>query len=385
VRLRFAVAGLLLCSRLTATLVPGPNLAKRTEAADVIVVGTLIRGTTFASGSQVSSDLVLEVRRVLKGKLMIGEQATAHLEGRGLFQAPNPARSAIPRIYGIWFLSAASVPDTVISRDGQLGDPYMAAVILPEEAPPGKSGGSPAESVANELAAALRWVAEVHAVELNPKRAGQYAGTFRTLTENLATLGGAVTAPVYREFSTDKSPHLRMAGIQGLIAEGDPGGVKRAAAEWDELAASADVNPIIGALMGYSNASDPDAVRALGALALRPDAEAGLRENTVYALRAIHTREALPALVALLDDKSEQIQSYALSGLCLFARNGPPVTPQSIPPMSWLESRQPTPYLTPETQRYCFLGGHLDAALAGANIGFWKSWWTEHRVELEKP
>ena len=68
-------------------------------------------------------------------------------------------------------------------------------------------------------------------------------------------------------------------------------------------------------------------------------------------------RETLPALIALIDDKEERVRPYALSGLCLFVRNAPTVTPQSVPSMPWLQSRQPTPFLNPETQRYCLLGG----------------------------
>lgn len=75
------------------------------------------------------------------------------------------------------------------------------------------------------------------------------------------------------------------------------------------------------------------------------------------ALRIIHTKATLPALVTLLDDKTERIQSYVLSGLCLFVRNAPLVTPQSVPLMSWLESRKPAAFLTPETERHCVLPG----------------------------
>ena len=382
--LRLAPIGLLLCLRLPAPLIPGPNLAKRTEAADLIVVGPLVRGTTSASGSRVSSDIAIEARRVLKGNLVPGTQVAAHLEGRSYFVAPKASQTAIEqRLFGIWFLASDPVRSQVISRDGQFGELYFAAPMLPEEAPAGKPGGSPAESVANEIAAALRWLAETRGGAGRPLP-GAYAGQFRSLTEDLASLGPSRTLPVYMEFAGDASPVLRAAGIQGLIAAGDPEGVKRAAADWDELAAAADVQPIAMSLMGYSNTADADAVRALGVLALRRDAGAGLRESAAYALRAIHTKEALPALAALLEDSGERVQSYALSGFCLFVRNGPTVTPQSVPSMSWMQSREPAPYLTAEAQQYCLMGGGPDPARGMAGyVGFWKSWWNAHRGELE--
>jgi hypothetical protein len=134
--------------------------------------------------------------------------------------------------------------------------------------------------------------------------------------------------------------------------------------------------------MGYSNDADPDAIRALAALALRPNAEPALRQNASYALRAIHTKATLPALVALLDDKTERVQSYVLSGLCLFVRNAPSVTPQSVPSMSWLQIREPAPFLAPETERHCVLGGLVPNRDVDTHVLFWKSWWNEHRTEF---
>ncbi len=376
-------------------MIPGPNLAKRIELADVIVVAGLVSGTTFASGSEVSSDLVLHVNRVLKGDLIPGSGIAAHLEGRGYFMVPDARQSAVTeKLYGIWFLSSAARPYAVVSRHGKYGELDFAPAILPQGAPAGKAGETPAASVANELVAALRWMAESHGSELSPE--AQRAGTpqqrrtagislsqFRSLTEDLRTLLSSTTLAVYHQLATEKLAPLRAMGIQGLIAANDPEGVKRAAADWSELRAAADVQPLIASLMSYSN-DDGAAVRALGALALCDPAEPGLRENAVYALRAIHTRETLPALVALLDRKEDRVRSYALSGLCLFVRNAPIVTPQSVPSMPWLQSRPPTPLLNAETQRYCLIGGIRErAADLDAYVSFWKSWWSEHQVDME--
>jgi hypothetical protein len=268
--------------RLPATLIPPPNLAKRVEAADTVIVARLISGTTFASGTQVSNDVVLRIDRVLKGDIIPGTTVAAHLEGRGDFVVSNAQQTAAEPLFGIWFLSSASHPYTIISRDGNGGELHFAPVILPEDAPAGNSGETPAASVANEFAAAFRWLAEAHGAQLNPE--AQHSGTpderrlaaislsqFRTLSEDFRTLSTSATLPVYRQFAADKSAPLRTVGIAGLIAANDPEGVKRAAADWSELAASADVAPIINTLMSYSN-GDGDDIRALGTLALRETA-----------------------------------------------------------------------------------------------------------------
>jgi len=146
-----------------ATLIPGPNLARRIASAGAIVTGKLVRGTTLASGSQVSSDFVLHVDRVLKGDLIVGTEIPAHLEGRGMFMEPAPKHTAIPPIFGIWFLNTAAQPYGVIARDGTIGEINFAPVILPGEAPPGKPGATPAASVANEMISALGWLAALAA------------------------------------------------------------------------------------------------------------------------------------------------------------------------------------------------------------------------------
>ena len=393
--LQLAVVSALLSSPLPAPLIPGPNLAKRVELAESIVVAKVVSGTTRGFGSQVSSDIVLHVNRVLKGDLIPGTDVAAHLEGRGYFVVPTVKQSTITdQLYGIWFLGSTSRPYTVISRDGTYGEIHFAPVLLPEGAPAGSEGEKTETAVANELAAALLWIAQIYPAQLRPDAqrnrtpeqrtaAGRRLSQFHSLVEDFRTLNSSATHAIYEQFAKEKSIPIRLAGIEGLIRANDPEGVKRAAMDWDDFASAADIQPLISSLMSYSNADDEEAVRALGALSIRDPAEPGLRQSTVYALRAIHSKQALPALIALLDDKEDRVRSYALSGLCLYVRNAPTVTPESVPSMSWLQSRPPTPLLNPETQRYCLLGGMIDRATQDVYVSFWKSWWNQHQVEIQ--
>ncbi|MCU1274213.1 MAG: hypothetical protein JWO48_1644, partial [Bryobacterales bacterium] len=220
------------------------------------MVARLISGTTFASGSKVSNDIVLHVNRVLKGDLVPGSDIAAHLEGRGYFVVPNAKQSVITEtLYGIWFLNSAARPYAVVSPDGNYGELHFAPAILPEDAPAGKAGETPAVSVTNEFVAALRWMAESHGSELSPEAqrsgspeqrqiAGIYFSQFRSLAEDVRSLNSSTTRVAYQQFASDKSAPLRAIGIEGLITINDAEGVKRAAADWSELSATADVQPI---------------------------------------------------------------------------------------------------------------------------------------------
>jgi len=387
---------LALCSHLPAIMIPQPNLAKRIESAGIIVVAKMVSGTSLASGSRVSSDIVLHVDRVFKGDLTPGSEIAAHLEGQGFWVIPNAKQSILSEpVYGIWFLNSEGHSYALVSRDGKSGELFLAPVVLPEDSPPAEPGDSPVASVRNELAAGLRWIAAKQNGRLHPqaerngtaeerKAAALAISQFRTLADDLRSMDESTTHPVYREFSTDRSAPLRAQGVRGLIEANDPEGIRKAAASWDDLADSADVSPIINSLMTYSNGGDGAAVRTLGTLALRDPAEPGLRENASYALRAIHTREAVPSLIDLLGFNDERVRINALSGLCLFVRNAPTVTPQTVVSMSWMQSRQPAPMLDPETQDHCFMGG-IPGRVGdlGSYVSFWNSWWARHRMEIE--
>jgi hypothetical protein len=60
-------------------MIPGPNLAKRIESSEIVAVARTVSGTSFALGSEISSDIVLRVERVLKGNLTPGIEISAHL------------------------------------------------------------------------------------------------------------------------------------------------------------------------------------------------------------------------------------------------------------------------------------------------------------------
>jgi hypothetical protein len=312
----------------------------------------------------------------MKGGVIPGSTITVHLEGRGFWIHPQAEQLNIPAgQYGIWFLRFDSGLYMAVPFAPGFGEVEMAAVKLPGSAPRGAPGATPAESVANEMVAALRWIAQ-NQVGQKQNQAEQIP----SLAQDFRSLGAAVTQSIYRELAVDKNPEMRVIGISGLISLNDPEGPKRAAAGWKELAASAGIRYLPNDLGSYCDTSDAEAVRALGSLAhLDPQ----LEQQASYALRAIHTKDAMPALVSLLDSGNPAVRKNALWGICLFVRNAPAVTQTSGPSMAWMASQQPAPFLDVVTDARCGQGGTL--ATAGdmdASVSFWKTWWALHAGEI---
>jgi hypothetical protein len=380
-------------------LIPGPDLAKRVNESDTIVVATIRSGTTTYAGEKASSDIVLHVRRVLKGTAIPGADIAAFLSGKGSFIYPEASLRAAPPLHGIWYLKSRTGGFEVVPRAPGYGELHLAGTWLPEEAPPGEIGDTPADSVSNEIVSALKWLATTHGDELKPDTRvetvggrrvphlliGKFGSQMFSLRDELRTLPAETTHAAYRTLAGEPSPHLRSTGIAGLISLNDPEGPKRAAADLKQLSETADVTAIVQALMGYDNASDAGAVRAIAGLA-ESDLEIPLlKETASYALRALHTREAVPAFIVLLDSKQSTVRANALAGICLFVRNAVTVSPDAVRTMAWMTAREPAPFRTAETDRYCWMGGPPEgAARATEHVAFWKTWWLEHAGEFAK-
>ncbi len=376
------VFGLLVLSRapLPASLLPGPHLAERTAAADLIVVAKVTGGSSFASGPNVVYNLVLHVDRVLKGEAAPGTDVSAHLEGRGYFDHPAPVQGAASPFYGIWFLDTSVRPFRVIPREGGFAELWWVPVRLPEEAPPGEPAATPAGRVANEIGAAIQVLA-LNETELS--RSGDY----HELADGLRSLPPEARRPVFAGMADAALLRVRADGIAGLIGANDPRGVLRADAEWDALVAGGQAGQfgqgVIGALMTFNDASDAAAVRALADLAMHEPTQPQLREMASWSLRAIHTRETLPALAALLDHNYVGVRHMAISGFCLFVLEAPVVDPTSDQITSY-KPVEDARFATPETQAHCQSGGAIDAqADLDAYAAFWKAWWAAHRAAIQ--
>lgn len=385
--------------------VPKPDLAQAIRASDTIIVARVISGKARSDSAGASAELTLRVVRVLKGEIAPESQVAVKTRGNR-FYIPGPASKmsqswALEHFTALWFLHDQKGKYSVIPVTQAAGEPERASLLLPEDAPGPSASSDLRRAVAEEIIATLRIMAETHRNEIKPIHnvqmingqvdrsysLGRYAAKALELTEALSTLGDETTLlAIYRKLASEPAEYLRAAGIAGLIAANDPAGPKQAAAEFRTLFHDAYVGSITMNLIGYRNPEDGDAVLAVGRLATENlDLDMPVvQKSAAHALNAIHTKEAMPTLITLLDSDDAEVGGQALNGICLFVRNAPIVTPQSIPSGSWRQSREPAPFRTKDTDAYCWMNP-LPASWAPPEYKtFWKSWWRDHESEVRR-
>lgn len=397
--LKLTAAMAALTSYCSGINLPKPDLGQAIRASDTIVVARVISGKARSDSTGASAELLLRVVRVLKGEIAHGSQVAIKTSGNRLY-IPGPAsrvsRSwAVEHLTALWFLRGENGQYAVIPVTPAAGEPERASLLLHEDSTGTAGSSNVRRAVGEEIVATLRTMAATHRYEIKPiynvqmingqvDRShvfGSYAAKALHLTEALATLGDQPTLlTIYRELASDQAGYLRGVGIAGLIAANDPAGPKQAAAEFRTLFHDAYVGPIAMSLMGYCNPEDGDAVLAVGRLATENlDLNMPLlQKSAARALNAIHTKEAMPSLIALLDSDDTEVGGQAWNGICLFVRNAPIVTPQSIPSGSWRQSREPAPFRTSQTDAYCWMNPLPASGAPPEYIAFWKSWWRDH-------
>jgi hypothetical protein len=384
--------------------VPQPDLSQALRASDTIVVARVLSGSARSSTAGASAELQLFVVRALEGDVASGTRVAVRTHGTR-FYVPGPG-SNLPRRWevehftAIWFLHRQTGSYAVIPVTAGAGDPERTGLRLPEDSGGGAASSDPRRAVANEIVATLRAMAAAHGSEMRPVYSvqkingqvyrsfgfGRFAHDALILARTLETLGDApLLRSVHGEMASDGMPYLRAIGIAGLIADGDPAGPKQAAAEFRTLFHEAYIGDIESNLGGYTNADDPEAVRAIGRLATEyADLDVlELERGAAESLRKIHSREAMPALMALLDSGDANIGGLALSGICLFVRNapvlGPYFTPSQVP---WMQTKEPAPFRTKTTDAYCWLIPRPASWAPPEYKTFWKAWWREHESEI---
>jgi len=288
--------------------------------------------------------------------------------GKVLVSRPLSSVSVGLYLHGIWCLqrTGASTWD-LIPRGGLGGDPSSLYWITPSTLPAVYQPPSGACLLDTLM---LQAAAGVEAVGVNP----------RDLQNVIETYPPAPPSPavqtILARFATSSTPGFRETGVAGLLETGAPGAI----AQLSQLGAA--INPqyagtIALALEQSFRDTTPSSVAQLAQYANATTTSAAMRKAAVRALAAIHTKEALPFLAALLSSSDPWEQGQGVFGLGAFANGCPPQTPGNVISMDYLAFKNPSPFKTADTVANFSFGGNPaagDPALAKL-VTFWQAWW----------
>jgi hypothetical protein len=178
---------------------------------------------------------------------------------------------------------------------------------------------------------------------------------------------------LFAEFSSSADRRLRMANLRASISAGD----EQAFTQLEQVLESknqAEFMPVAEEIRSHVTPTEPQKIVRLGQLALTPTAPAEFRKACLTALARSHTRDTLPFVAEFLENSDIELQALAVGGLAMFANN--------VPAGSHEPAAGPWEYRTEETIGY----SAMDPAALQKDpmiLAFWKSWWAEHRVELQ--
>jgi hypothetical protein len=326
------------------------SLADLAQAADLIVVGS-------ASGG-------LQVARVLKGDPTItGTNIDVDFKFTPVSVNGN----------GLWFLKRSPSGWKVIpiQDDGMFGH-----IFIPE--PPGpvldayayNATASLAEKVASEVSAAIESSSD--------------PAQFSIIYYGLDQLNSPVIQRLYTRLSTSDTMRLKILGLSGLIRGGSTSAltvVAQSAASLDNY--SLEYGVLSNSVSNDFRATDANSVQVLGQIATgSTGAGILLREAAALALRAIHTKEALPYLAAFLDDPDAGVRAEGIGGMSAFANGLPVQTPANVVSMAYLKYPASAPFQTAETLANFAMGAESIGRNETGYLSFWKTWWMQNRAAL---
>jgi hypothetical protein len=340
------------------------SLADLTSRAQAIVAGTLLDGQQ--SGQTVSFRLM--VNRSVTGTLSPGQIVTVD------WQSPEvvPGITALPKVQGIWFLTAVTGVSSLLPLDlnGGFSDtflPLTSTSLAPAyqyESPSIAAAAAPLERVILEIGSAL-------------ESADRYSmGRFLRL---LDTVPAASASGALNRLASSSTPTVQVASLSRLVRSGDTTAIQRVLNNYDTLGSAPNITQLKESIALYFRNPQPAAVAVLAKLAQR-DGE--LKLPAIQALRDIHTRETLPILAGFLDASGPGIQALAVAGISAYVMNLPIYTQDSLPSMSFMRPIGPSPLRTPHVEAYLCIDNRLPPGRTNELVNFWRNWWAQNRASL---
>ena len=351
------LAGVLAC----AGLCGASTLSELLARSDSVAIASPVSVSSAYDGSRIT----LSVVSWLSGGA--GNTVTVLWKEPGL-RAPGAAQFAL----GMWFLKESGgglytvVPARPMVRPG-FRDLYFDAA--PAEMRPAALEYATDEELKDKIALELLAAAARGTADYRPE-------------DIVGAIGGGASAKVRDAFTyLSRLPGSRpkAIGLAGLISVGDPAGVIGLERELSRLAQDDLAGVIAGPLFGSWRNPDRAAASSLGRVLTRPGTPYRLLLLGAKALSYIHTADALPYLVKLLDSTDREVRVDAVRGLWMFANGVAIQDPKRIDSAAYLKPR-PTAW-SEQTRAFVVSGDASDEKVEEC-VRFWKGWWLSHEGEV---
>lgn len=211
--------------------------------------------------------------------------------------------------------------------------------------------------------------------------------SLRFLALNSIATGMDGVAELAVRFSKSNSEQLRSFAMSWRIQGGDSKALTELEDEKTLLRSENRSSEIANAISSYRG-SDPLFIQSLGKLTSKP-IPARIREEAGRVLRAVHSKEAVPFLVAMLDSDLDNLKYDGVMGLASFAQDLPVTTPENVRTGNWLKpgpnSKSATYAVAPQEASQYMPATDTFEKNQTRYIGYWKTWWANHRSVLEQP
>ncbi len=336
--------------------------------SQAVVIGEVTSGSFFGD----ELNLSLQVDRVLSGEILPGAAVNVH--GRSYV---NHAGNAVPlpRVRGLWFLGGESNSWELVTIGPVIFLYNYYAVPPGEIAATFKypKSASLAEQVVLEMASAV--------TTFGKEDQDEFARAARAF-QDFYGIDTPTVRNAYRTLSAAPDAEVKVLGLAGLIqVVPDADLLASVLRDVETLSQTRGFGLVVNAIEGLTT-TDSETVRRLGDF-VNISSQPRLVYAAACALRAIHTREALPALAKLLDNKDEEIQNLAVGGMAAYAENLPVITADNSVDLSWLTPVGPRRFETSDMGDYLAYGQFRDQSQKQEILSYWRNWWTAAKPQLD--
>lgn len=192
------------------------------------------------------------------------------------------------------------------------------------------------------------------------------------LSRGLWASDSPVVLAAAAELSTSPQPGLQALGLMWRIAQGEDRALAQVPALVPKLKQSSLGSVLVGPISAYARVSDA-AAKSLGEIASQGTGS-GFERAAAQALRALHTRAAVPYLLALLDSADQGVRLDAVGGLSMVLAGVPPLSGRS-PQGTFEKAMNPASRkrLSADDEAHVFFAGTDFAKREAELVSWWKA------------